>query len=80
MILDMAGAESEHRRKMEDKAMIRSHREAVIGQIFGLLIGLGGLAATVLLGIYGREIAASFMGGGTLVALVTVFIKGRSKK
>jgi len=28
--------------------MSRAHREAVIGQIFGLLIGLGGLIATVL--------------------------------
>lgn len=79
MILDMANQESEHRRAMEAKAMLRSHREAVIGQTFGLLIGLGGLIATVMLGYFDQGTAASFVGSGTLLGLVTVFIKGRSK-
>jgi uncharacterized membrane protein len=79
MILDMANSESEHRRSMEAKAMSRAHREVVVGQIFGLLIGLSALGATVMLGFYDKEVAASLVGGGTLLGLVTVFVKGRSK-
>jgi len=77
MILDMARLESEHRRYMETKAMSRTHREAVIGQIFGFMIGIGALVATILLGYFGEGTAASIVGGGTLVGLVTVFVKGR---
>jgi len=79
LILDMAHSESEHRRSMEAKAMSRTHREVVIGQVFGLSIGLSALGATVMLGIYDKEVAASLVGGGTLLGLVTVFVKGRSK-
>jgi len=77
MILDMATQESEHRRYMETKAMSRAHREAVIGQIFGFLIGIVALAATILLGYFGQGSAASIVGGGALVSLVTVFVTGR---
>jgi uncharacterized membrane protein len=77
MILDMATQESVHRRYMETKAMSRAHREAVIGQIFGFMIGIGALIATILLGYFGQGAAASIVGGATLVGLVTVFVKGR---
>jgi len=77
MILSMATQESVHRRYMETKAMSRAHREAVIGQIFGFMIGISALITTILLGYFGQGAAASIVGGTTLVGLVTIFIKGR---
>ncbi|MDQ6957470.1 MAG: DUF2335 domain-containing protein [Mariprofundaceae bacterium] len=77
-ILRLAEIESEHRRNQEKKAMERMHRETLLGQIFALTIGLSGILASVYLAVIDQVAASLMLGGGTLVALVTAFIKGRS--
>jgi len=77
-ILALAEIESEHRRNQETKAMLRMHRETLVGQLFALSMGLTGIAASVYLAIHDHTVVAATIGGGTLVALVTAFIKGRS--
>ena len=47
------------------------------GQIFGFLVALAAFGTASWLGYLGHETAAAIVGGGTVVALVTVFVTGR---
>jgi len=78
-ILRMAEIEAEHRRSQEVKAMVRMHREAMVGQLFAFAIGLSGIGASMYLAMIEQPAAAMVIGGGTLVALVTAFINGRKR-
>jgi len=76
-IISMAEAEAAHRRRMEEKGMLRMHRDSVLGQVFAFLVAVAGLGSSVLIAYSGNEWAAALIGGGTLVSLVYAFIKGR---
>ncbi len=62
---------------LESESLRGTTRERHVGQVLGFMIGLGGLVAATLLGLYGAETAATIIGGGTLVSLVSVFVLGR---
>ena len=46
------------------------------GQVFGFLVALAAFGTASYLGL-GHGAAAAIVGGGTVVALVTVFVTGR---
>ncbi|MCK0205479.1 DUF2335 domain-containing protein [Ornithobacterium rhinotracheale] len=69
--------QSEHRRKLEASVVKSNNRQSFLGQIIGALIAFSFLIASYLLASNGHEIAASTLGGGTLVGLVTVFVYGK---
>src|SRR5207245_2145334 len=60
----------------EDQKAYR--RSELLGQIFGLLIGIGAIAGAVICAVKGAQIAASFIGTTGVTGLVTAFILGRS--
>lgn len=76
-IMQMAEKQSEHRMKMENKALSSHVNQGYLGQIFGFIIGLAFLSAGVYLGINGQPILGGTLGLGGLTGLVTAFIKGR---
>ena len=47
------------------------------GQVFGFLVALAAFGTASYLGYLGHGAAAAIVGGGTVVALVTVFVTGR---
>jgi uncharacterized membrane protein len=84
-IVQVAEKEAEHRREIEFQIVNsqtedqRAYRRSeLLGQIFGLLIGIGAIAGAVICGIKGAQIAASFIGTTGVTGLVTAFILGRS--
>ncbi len=75
-IIQMAEKQAAHRQALETVAISSDASRSKWGQIFGFIVATIGLVVSCLLGIYGSAIAASVMGAGTLVALVSVFIYG----
>ena len=79
-ILKMSEKQSEHRQHLERAVVTSGIRNAQHGQVFGLIIGLGGLASATILGVFGQPWAASLIGAGTLTGLVSVFVYGSQKQ
>lgn len=83
-IVEMAQDEGLHRRAMEKSLLdiqgrdqIAYRRSEVLGQVFGTVIGIAGLAAATACAIHGAQVAASVIGGSTVTTLVVAFILGR---
>lgn len=71
----------DNRISLEQRVITGNDRRANWGVICALVIGLAGLAISGVVAMSGRELAASFIGGGTLVSLVSTFIVGtRSRR
>lgn len=68
----------------EQKAQFEFHRLAARqyrrGQIFGLIVTLAAFATCLYALLRGFEVAATVIGGVTVVSLATVFVTGRSQK
>lgn len=79
-ILAMAERQSAHRIELEGLVIRSDIRKSERGQWFGLVVALAGLAAAVILGISGHEIAGGIIGSVDLVALVGIFVYGRKQK
>lgn len=73
-IVSMAERQLDHRINCEDKMVDGSVDESKRGQNYGLIVALLFLAAAVFLGYFDHDWLAGVLGGGTLVALVTVFV------
>lgn len=86
-IVTMAEVEVSQRHKVEWECLVLN-REALhveagerrIGQILGFSIGMASLAVSIVSLFMRYEIAASIIGGTTVVGLVAVFVTGRFKK
>ncbi len=78
-LLRLTEDEANHRRQVTARAQRYELFETTLGQVFGLLVALAALGATVWLGILGLEVAASIVGGTTIVGLVGAFIAGRQR-
>ncbi len=83
----MAVDEQKHRHKIEDKitdAGIEDIKEGrkieKRGQILAFLIATIALIASTIIALSGQEIAASIIGGGGIVGLVSAFLLGRTMK
>ena len=79
-ILAMAEKQSAHRMELEKIVITSGAASSVRGQWFGLFVALFGLLVTLILGLLGREIAATVVGAIDLVGLAGVFIYGSRKK
>ncbi|MBF0568233.1 DUF2335 domain-containing protein [Candidatus Magnetominusculus dajiuhuensis] len=80
-ILSMAECEQRHAHKMRDEVLRQNEialnlgaNERKRGQIYGLTIGISGLAASLVALLLHAETTASIIGGTTVVSLVTAFV------
>ena len=83
-IVQMAQDESKHRRLIEQKTLQTNidisnfnSSERKRGQIFGFAIGMTGLVVSSFMAYIGAEIASAFVGGSTVVGLVSIFVIGQ---
>jgi len=79
-ILVMAESDSRHQQEIECAALHAAEAEVKRGQIFGFIIGLTALGASMLALAMGSPAVAGVIGGTTVVGLVSVFIVGRVVK
>ena len=83
IIIKMAKEQAEHRQALEKTVIHSDIRNSLLGLVFGLIIGLSGLAAGTFLIISGYQTTGAIIGGGTLSGLVGTFIygsRGRKKE
>ncbi|MEO0484117.1 MAG: DUF2335 domain-containing protein [Planctomycetota bacterium] len=76
--------EQRHRHEVERQALsadrddrIAARKEAARGQMFALVVCLSFLCGAIALALSGHPAVAAIAIGGTLVAIVTVFVTGR---
>lgn len=81
-IIDNFVAESEHRRNLENKSLDYSARDVKMGAWFGFILGLVGLlGGFLILLLTDHVLAGSILSGGSVVALVALFMyPNKSKK
>lgn len=78
-IIDNGIAESEHRRKMEDKYLsgnIASHK---LGQFFGFVVAVLVVSGGIYLIATGKQIAGSILTGTTALGLIGLFTGSNDK-
>lgn len=70
----------QHRIELENKGLTRSFNQSSTGQWMGFLIAMffGYLSYDLIKS--GHDVAGTIIGGADLIALVTVFVIGKSKK
>ena len=73
----MAEDNNRHFQTMDKMALSAAYGERSRGQIFGLVIGLASLATCAYGFSLGYAEAAAWLGGSTIVGLVSVFVVGR---
>ncbi len=76
-IMKMAENQQSHRIKIENKVIQSQSNQSIVGQIFGLILGLVGLACGTFLAYNGIETVGAIIAGGTVVSLVSVFVIGK---
>lgn len=79
-IVVMAEQQQQHRFDCERQMIKGTIVESKRGQWMAFAIALLFLVAAVVLGIFNHDWLAGVIGGGTLIALVTVFVTGRKIK
>ena len=79
-IITMAEEQAKHRKELEAKVINSDIGNSRLGLWFGLIIGLAGLASSVIVIIYGKQIAGGVLGIGTIGSLVGVFVYGSQKR
>jgi uncharacterized membrane protein len=84
-VIKMAEDEAGHRRASEMEAIaiqsrdqIAYRRSELLGQIFGLAIGVVAILSAAYMAVHGAQLAASIIGTGGVTGLVTAFIAGRA--
>lgn len=78
-VFDETQKEADYRRTETTRLNTLTFVERIVGQIFGLIIGVSGLAAAVYAATHGAQTAGGIIGGTTVVALVGAFVYGKSK-
>lgn len=84
-IMEMAEKQSVHRQSMEQKVIEAeildqqdARKERSHGQRYAFVLTILIVTIAFFLAMYGHDTVASILGGGTLVALATIFITGRA--
>ncbi len=77
-IVSLAEQEQAHRLDMERQIVRGAFLQTRRGQWMGLTVAVLFLIVAAVLGWLGHDWLAGTLGGGTLVALVTIFVKNRS--
>ncbi|GMV28284.1 MAG: hypothetical protein AMXMBFR59_04090 [Rhodanobacteraceae bacterium] len=73
-LFDETSKEGNFRRGENRRINTLVYLERTLGQLFGFLIGMGGLAAATYMAVNGAETAACVVGGTTVVGLVSAFL------
>lgn len=76
----MAENQSKHRMKQEDHVIKSQQAQSSRGQWMAFIIAIFFAYMAKEVTVAGYQWAGIGLGGGTLVALVTVFIQGRNKQ
>ncbi|MBU1289979.1 DUF2335 domain-containing protein [Patescibacteria group bacterium] len=79
-ILTMAESQSKHRREIESMVIGSDIKNSKLGLVFGLIIGLAGILATVTIAIFGHPVLSGVIGFSTLSSLVGVFVYGSRER
>ena len=75
-IIKLAEGQFAHRTELERKVIASDISSSKLGQILGFVIAIVGLVCSVIISIYGNQIAGTILGVGTLASLVSVFMYG----
>jgi len=76
-IMTMAEKQQDHRMAMEMMVVGSHNFQSKLGQIFGLIIGLFGIACGTFLAFNGHTTVGGIVAGGTVISLVSVFVLGK---
>lgn len=79
-LFDQTQIESENRRAENERINTLLFLERIAGLVFALFVACAGLYASLQMALAGKEVAASVVGGATLVGLVTAFIAGKRQQ
>lgn len=79
-IIIMAEEQAKHRRSLENTVITSDTKNATLGLIFGLIIGLAGIISGTVIIIYGYAIYGVVVGGGTIASLVATFVYGSRQR
>ena len=84
-IVSMAEREAAHRHNQESKILqtdarlaLKASNEILIGQCFGLVMGLATIGAGTYLALSGESLAGGLIGSSGIIGLVSIFVLGRS--
>ncbi len=78
-VFEQTTTESEYRRTESKRVHTLVFTEKIIGLCFALIVAIVGLGSAVYCAQLGREVAASVLGGTTLVGMVATFIAGHRR-
>ena len=76
-IMKMAEDQASHRMNIEKTIIRRQSFQSMLGQIFGLIIGIAGLACGTFLVYSDYPKTGGLIAGATVVSLVSVFVIGQ---
>lgn len=79
-IMTMAEKQQDHRINIEKTVIKSQNNQSVLGQVFGLIIGIFGIICGTFLAYSGESQVGSIIAGGTVISLVTVFVIGKRKQ
>lgn len=79
-IFEQTEREAESRRRETARLNTLIFIERFCGILFAFMLGCAGLAGSIWLAIQGKEVAASSIGGVTLVSLISAFIYASRSK
>jgi uncharacterized membrane protein len=79
-IMVMAEQQSEHRRKLEARALQTDSRNSLLGVICAFLLGLATVAMGGIVVLKGHSWPGTVIGSAGLVGLVSVFIYGTKER
>lgn len=79
-IMAMAEKQAEHRQILENKVISSDILNSRLGLVFGLTIGLAGLACGTICILNGYAVVGAFLSGGTIVSLVGTFVYGSKSR
>ncbi len=79
-IMKMAETQSSHRMNIETKVINTQSVQSILGQVFGLIIGLVGIGCGTYLAAIGKTTVGGIIAGATVVSLVSVFVIGKREK
>ncbi|MEW6764190.1 MAG: DUF2335 domain-containing protein [Pseudomonadota bacterium] len=79
-ILSLTESEAKHRRALEMALVEADSRQIAQGQRYGFFVAMTGLVVAFGFAALGHPGYASVLFGGTMLAIVTAFIKGRAMK
>ena len=76
-ILARSEKQSDHRMSLEAYVIPKQQDQSARGQHYGLIVALTGIIASVIMVLSGHDVAGGFVGGTTLLGMVTVFVTGK---